>query len=356
MSKNLFGSLLEKEYAYRASDIVEDLKDVVPDRSPFFSTSPYNSWGSAAGFQFGTMELLYGPKSSGKTMLALDRIKMVQATDPEIIAVFVDAEMSFEYESTIHWLKSNGVDTDRLLIVREVCIKKIFEEYIMRDIQLAIKTEGVKVGIIVMDSIQAMSVLNIPTTEVQIKKAGTKDGSVTKQDYGARANYISRIMPFYRKFCRDNRVFTTFIGQARHGGTDRHGNLKWDTNGGEALFHEIQYKTLVTPAGQPIFSDTHKDANGNPMKIGHRIKFVFEKNKMAEGQDRIGFTDIIYMKGIVNTEKELVELCSKIGVIQQAGAWFSYGEHRAQGAEKMGELIKQNPEIYTELFIAMFRH
>src|SRR5690606_37063771 len=109
----------------------------------------------------------------------------------------------------------------------------------------------------------------------------------------------------------------------RQAGKDFHGNIIWDTNGGEALYHEVQYRTLVTPWGEPVFS-TQENATGKPVQIGHRVKFKFEKNKAGEGHHREGFCDIAYMKGIVNVENELIALASKLGIIQGAGAWYNY--------------------------------
>jgi RecA/RadA recombinase len=350
--KNLFGKLLEKEGFYKASTIVDDLSSKVPQRQPFFSNSPCLSWMSAVGYYPGTMELLYGPKSSGKTMIVLDRIKNALREDPDSVAVFVDAEMSFEYETTLKWMRANGVDLDRVLVIREVCIMEIFEQKILKDLQLSIKNDGVKVAYIAMDSIQAMSVLNIPDTEAQISKAA-KDGALTKGDYGKRANYLAKIFPFYRKFCRDFRVFTTFIGQARSGGTDSYGNQIWSTNGGEALYHEVQYRTLVTRAGDPIFSEDQKDIAGKEVKIGHKIKLVQEKNKMGEGDSRVGFADIIYMKGFTNVEEELIMLCSKLGIVEQGGAWITYDGNKYNGTTKFANFLKENPLVYRELFSKM---
>lgn len=347
-NKNLFGNLLENEGMYQASTIVESLSAKVPQRNPFYSTSPTMSWGSAVGFWPGMMELLYGPKSSGKTMIVLDRIKQAQFHEPDAIQVFVDAEMNFEYESTIRWLVANGVDASRVLIIREVCIKKIFEGFFLEKIQKELKAGNVKINYSAMDSIQAMSVKDIPQTDAQIK-AMMKAG-YSKQDYGARANYLGRIFPFFRMFCRDFRIFNTFIGQARDGGKDFHENQIWTTNGGESLFHEVQYRTLVTPWGEPVFDDNLKDAKGNAVKVGHRIKFVFEKNKAGEGQDREGFCDIRYMKGIVNVENELVALASKLGVIDAAGSWLKYDGLSFQGAAKFAEHLKANPEDYRMIF------
>lgn len=346
--KNLFGNLLKQEGFFKASTIVEDLELKVPARPPIYSASPCLSWMSAVGYLPGTMELLYGPKSSGKTMIVLDRIKQFQASHPDSIQVLVDAEMGFEFASTIKWMVANGVDTERVLIIREVCIQEIFEKRILKELQLAIKNDGVMINYIAMDSIQAMSVQNIPDTDKQISGA-----DLTKQDFGKRANFLSRIFPFYRKFCRDWRIFTTFIGQARSGGKDSYGNIIWETNGGEALFHEVQYRFLITPAGDPIFDTNQKDITGKEVKIGHKIKIKCEKNKMGEGLDRVGFSDIIYMKGFTNVEEELIVLASKLGVISQAGAWYEYNGSKFNGSAKFAEALKQDQLLYKEIFNKM---
>lgn len=349
MSANLFGNLLQNDGMYKASTIVEDLSTKVPQRDPFYSTSPTMSWGSAVGFMPGMIELLYGPKSSGKTMIVLDRIKQAQKQEPDAIQVFVDAEMNFEYESTIRWMVANGVDASKVLIIRDVCIKKIFETYFLEKIQKELIAGNIKVNYGVLDSVQATSVLAIPQTEKQITTAVKKD-SYTKQDYGARANYLSRIWAPFRMFCRDHRMFMTFIGQARSGGSDRFGNQIWTTNGGEALFHEVQYRTLVTPWGEPVFNENIKDAKGSPVKVGHRVKFKFEKNKAGEGHDREGFCDIEYMKGIVNTELELIALASQLGIIDQASAWFHYNGQKFHGTTQLVTFLKDNPDHYSIIF------
>lgn len=346
-NRNLFGDLLSHEGMYQASTIVEEMAMKVPQREPFFSTSPTMSWGSAVGFMPGMMELLYGPKSSGKTMIVLDRIKQCQK-EPNTIQVFIDAELGFEYESTIRWMQANGVDTSRVLVIRDVCIKKIFETHLLKNIQTELMKGNVQINYSCLDSVQATSVAELPKTEKQIANA-VKNDAYTKQDYGARANYLSRIFPALRMFCRDYRIFHTFIGQARSGGTDFHGNQIWTTNGGEALYHEVQYRTLVTPWGEPVFSE-QIGATGKPVKIGHRVKFKFEKNKAGEGHDREGFCDIEYMKGIINTENELAVLASKLGIIEQAGAWVNYDGQKFNGVKKFCEYLIKERDVYDQIF------
>jgi len=349
--KSLFGNLLQEEKMYQASTIVEALSEVVPQRAPFLCTSPSISWSSAVGYYFGTMELLYGPKSSGKTMLALDRIKSMQAVDPEGIVAFVDAELDFEFESTVRWMAANGVDTSRVLIIREVNIKRIFETHILEKIQKECRAGNVKLLGIVFDSIAAMGVKEMPATERGLNKKAL-DG-LTKQDHGARANYLARIFSFYREFVRNFRLFSCFINQARFKGTDFFGNPVYDTNGGEALFHEMQYRYLVIHDDSQdaiITKAGTSDMGGKEIQIGHRIKWYCQKNKMGEGFGREGKCDIVYMKGIVNTEKEIVKLASKLGIINQGGAWYEYEGLKWQGEEKAVKYLIENPDVYQDIF------
>jgi len=344
--KSLFGSLLKEEKMYCADTIVEDMAKEVPQRENFFSTSPSMSWSTAAGFQFGAMELMYGPKSAGKTMIALDRIKNILAVDPEFICVFVDAELGFEFESTVRWMRANGVDTKRVLIIREVNIKKIFEVHILQKLHKAILEDGVKVGGIVMDSIAAMGVKEMPTTLNQKNIA-----NLAKQDHGARANYLARIFPFFREFVRNHRPYVLFINQARIKGVDFFGNTIYETNGGESLYHEVQYRYLIVKdENKPILAENTKDIKGKPVQIGQRSNWTCEKNKMAEGLGRVGYVDMIYMKGLVNTELEMVDLASKLGMIETRGSWFQYDGESFQGATKAAQFLEENPDKYQELF------
>jgi len=56
------------------------------------------------------------------------------------------------------------------------------------------------------------------------------------------------------------------------------------------------------------------------------------------------------MKGIVNTEEEITDLCVKLGIIHQAGAWYNYGDLKANGVPKFAELIRKTEGLYNELF------
>ena len=61
------------------------------------------------------------------------------------------------------------------------------------------------------------------------------------------------------------------------------------------------------------------------------------------------FVEIMYGEGISQTG-ELVKIASDIGIIQKAGAWFSYnGEKIGQGSENAKKYLADHPEIFAEI-------
>ena len=59
--------------------------------------------------------------------------------------------------------------------------------------------------------------------------------------------------------------------------------------------------------------------------------------------------DIMYGEGISKTG-ELIDLGVKSGIVDKAGAWFSYnGEKIGQGREKTKEFLEANPDLLNEI-------
>ena len=57
----------------------------------------------------------------------------------------------------------------------------------------------------------------------------------------------------------------------------------------------------------------------------------------------------MYSEGISQTG-ELVKIASDLGIIQKAGAWFSYnGEKIGQGSENAKKYLADHPDIFEEI-------
>jgi recombination protein RecA len=82
--------------------------------------------------------------------------------------------------------------------------------------------------------------------------------------------------------------------------------------------------------------------------IGNRVRVKVVKNKVAPPFREAEF-DIIFNEGISQIG-EIVDLGVDTGLIDKAGAWYSYrGERLGQGREGAKQFLKENPELGAEL-------
>ena len=82
--------------------------------------------------------------------------------------------------------------------------------------------------------------------------------------------------------------------------------------------------------------------------IGNRVRVKVVKNKVAPPFKEAEF-DIMYGQG-VSRLGEILDLGSKLDIVQKSGAWFNYGEIRlGQGRDNAKEYLRQNPELAEEI-------
>lgn len=76
-------------------------------------------------------------------------------------------------------------------------------------------------------------------------------------------------------------------------------------------------------------------------QIGNRTEVKVLKNKIAPPFRDIEF-DLIYGKGISRTG-ELMDMAVDKKIIQKTGSWFTVGEERLQGRDKVLAYLEENP-------------
>ena len=53
---------------------------------------------------------------------------------------------------------------------------------------------------------------------------------------------------------------------------------------------------------------------------------------------------------VISHEGEVLDLATNLDIVEKSGAWFSYnGDRLGQGRENVKELLKQNPELTSEI-------
>ena len=72
------------------------------------------------------------------------------------------------------------------------------------------------------------------------------------------------------------------------------------------------------------------------------------KNKVAPPFKQVEF-DLLYGQGI-SREGEIIDLGVKQGIVDKAGAWYSYnGDRIGQGKDNVRNFLKENPEIAADI-------
>jgi recombination protein RecA len=82
--------------------------------------------------------------------------------------------------------------------------------------------------------------------------------------------------------------------------------------------------------------------------VGNETRVKVVKNKMAPPFKKVEF-DILYGEGI-SREGELIDLGVQHGLVDKAGAWYSYkGDRIGQGRDNVREFLKKNPDTAAEI-------
>ena len=265
------------------------------------------------GLPKGRVVEIYGPESSGKTTLTLHAIAEEQKKGG--ICAFVDAEHALDplYASKL------GVNVDELLISQPDAGEQALE------ITDTLVRSGA-VSIVVVDSVAALT----PRAEME--------GDMGDHQVGAQARLMSQAMRKLAGSISKSGCMVIFINQIRMKIGVMFGSPE-TTSGGNALKFYASVRLDIRRIGA---IKEREEVVGNAT----RVKVV--KNKVAPPFKQVEF-DIMYGRGI-SKNGELIDLGNKIGIIEKAGAWYSYGDLRiGQGRENAKQYMADNPDIAWEV-------
>ncbi len=257
---------------------------------------------------------IYGPESSGKTTLSLQVIASAQKNGD--ICAFIDAEHALD----VQYAKNLGVDVENLLISQPD-----FGEQAL-DILETLARSGA-VGLIVVDSVAALT----PKSEIE--------GDMGDTHVGLQARLMSQALRKLTAVLHKTNTTVIFINQIRMKiGTIGYGSPETTTGGNALKFYasvRIDVRRIAT-------------LKQGEAQIGNRVKAKVVKNKVAPPFRQAEF-DIMFGEGI-SGEGELIDYGVKLDIVDKAGAWFSYREHKlGQGKESAKQTLKENSELRREI-------
>ncbi len=265
------------------------------------------------GIPRGRMTEVYGPESSGKTTLCLHVIANAQKNGG--VAAFIDAEHALDVE----YSRKLGVDVDALLVSQPDTGEQALEIA-----EMLIRSGAVDV--VVIDSVAAL----VPRAEIE--------GEMGDSHVGLQARLMSQALRKLTGAVNRSRTSVVFTNQIREKIGVMFGNPE-TTSGGRALKFYASLRMDIRRIG------AIKD--GQEL-VGNRTRVKVVKNKMAPPFRQAEF-DIMYNEGISHTGL-LIDLGSELGIVDKAGAWYSYGETRlGQGRENAKAFLMESPEIRDEI-------
>ena len=265
------------------------------------------------GLPKGRIIEIYGPESSGKTTLALSVIAQSQKKGGT--CAFIDAEHALDPS----YAKKIGVDIDNLLISQPDAGEQALE------IADTLVRSGA-IDVLVVDSVAAL----VPKAELE--------GEMGDSHMGLQARLMSQALRKLTSTVSRSNTLIIFINQIRMKIGVMFGNPE-TTTGGNALKFYASVRMDIRRIG------SIKDKED---VIGSQTRVKIVKNKVAPPFKTVDF-DIMYGEGISKTG-ELIDLGVKAGIVEKAGAWFSYkGEKLGQGRENAKLFLRDNPAVAEEI-------
>ncbi len=265
------------------------------------------------GLPRGRVIEIYGPESSGKTTLTLQVIAEAQKAGGT--AAFVDAEHALDPT----YAEKLGVDVDELLVSQPDTGEQALE------ITDMLVRSGA-VDIVVVDSVAALT----PKAEIE--------GDMGDHHVGLQARLMSQALRKLTGNIKRSNTMVIFINQIRMKIGVMFGNPE-TTTGGNALKFYSSVRMDIRRIGAIKRGD---EVVGNET----RVKVV--KNKVAPPFKQVEF-DLLYGEGI-SREGEIIDLGVKQGIVDKAGAWYSYnGDRIGQGKDNVRKFLKEHPEIASDI-------
>lgn len=279
------------------------------------------------------ISMIYGWESSGKTTTAMRVIAQTQRKYPDMVAVLIDTEGTYDAE----WGAKHGIDNERLVLVQPESGEQAVD--LARAVIKAKET-----SIVVLDSLPAL----MPIKEME---KAAEDAVVALQ-----ARLIGRFVRTASQALIDERVrghypAVLLINQFREKIGVMHGDTRTLPGGNAIKFFvsvrwEVKNKEII---GKDRYDSEVVDHNEHSWRI--------TKNKLGNGLRNGEFVmirnpDHPFGAGFIDDAKHVLTYARKFDLITGGGsAWYMDGVNDLSGTKPMrfGKLQEMLDHLYSDL-------
>ncbi len=266
------------------------------------------------GIPLGRVSEIYGPEGGGKTTICLEIAR--NAIELGFKVLYIDTENSLDFGYTSDIL-GEDYDEENFLVLQPKS----------GEVALKIAEAGIETGykVIMFDSIASLS----PEKEL--------DDPFDKAHIALSPRLTAKFLRRQINEIRKKEVAMIVTNQVRANIGSYMGDLT--TPAGYALKHYTSLRIYMTRSKKIVEKEE---------EIGHFVKFVIKKNKLAK-PFRTATTNIIYGEGI-NYYRDLISFGSLLGVIKTRGSYYAFEDDTiGLGMAKSAEALKENPELLDKI-------
>jgi len=291
--------------------------------------------GKPAGVYRRRITSVWGEKSTGKTTLANSLIANAQKDGA--ICLYV----SFEAKYDKVYAEMCGVDLDKLVILSPVPEDRklgiLSAEEVFRILEDAIRSNVLDGGVVVIDSLSAMS----PKREI--------DGETGEMNPMLQAQLATIIMRKLPLLVVRHNIAMVMIEQAR----DKVGGMSFEAKKRMAAANAVSHgSAIIIKMSRGFVQNSDKVKDGDVV-IGHWVRAHTEFNQMAfpfKSADMV-----ISEHGGIDSYYEMLGFVDEVDCIIKKGAWYyfvnSMGETETMGNGKANSIqfLRDNPDIFAML-------
>jgi recombination protein RecA len=281
------------------------------------------------GLPVGRVVEIYGANSVGKSALSSHIIASYQKQDK--FCMLVDVEHAFDPEFASYC----GVDLDKLCMFAPNSAEEALDA-MRTSMKLKDKETGEPIlSLVILDSVAALT----PAAEFEDKK------EIGSTQIGSLARLMSNALKQLVAIAAENKITIILINQERATNIGGYGP-KSTTAGGNAVKYYCSIRLDLNrtgwleegkqKVGQIINIETTKNKTATPFKSTD-INLLFPTNR--KGKTIAG----------VDVFADIINLALSNDIIEQAGAWYKWGEEKFQGFAKVMDYFMENDDKYQEV-------